>query len=60
MMSVEPGILDANILAYALNADAPQDAASRAPLDAGSPSFDNTLRHVAKYPQVLFGSNLRL
>jgi predicted nucleic acid-binding protein len=35
-MSVEPGILDANILAYALNADAPQHAASRALLEAAS------------------------
>jgi uncharacterized protein len=35
-MSVEPGILDANILAYAINADAPQHAASRALLEAAS------------------------
>jgi predicted nucleic acid-binding protein len=34
-MSVEPGILDANVLAYAVNADAPQHAASRALLEAG-------------------------
>ncbi|MGA2115497.1 MAG: TA system VapC family ribonuclease toxin [Bryobacteraceae bacterium] len=33
-MSVEPGILDANILVYAVNADAPQHAASRALLEA--------------------------
>lgn len=33
-MSVEPGILDANVLAYAVNADAPQHAVSRALLDA--------------------------
>jgi toxin-antitoxin system PIN domain toxin len=33
-MSVEPGVLDANILAYAVNADAPQHVASRALLDA--------------------------
>jgi predicted nucleic acid-binding protein len=32
-MSVEPGILDANVLAYAVNADAPQHAASRALLE---------------------------
>lgn len=37
-MSVEPGILDANILAYAVNADAPQHAASRALLDAANDS----------------------
>jgi predicted nucleic acid-binding protein len=35
-MSVEPGVLDANVLAYAVNADAPQHAASRALLDAAS------------------------
>lgn len=33
-MSVEPGILDANVLAYAINADAPQHEASRALLEA--------------------------
>src|SRR5947209_2601891 len=33
-MSAEPGILDANVLAYAINADAPQHAASRALLEA--------------------------
>jgi predicted nucleic acid-binding protein len=32
-MSVEPGVLDANVLAYAVNADAPQHTASRALLD---------------------------
>jgi len=35
-MSVEPGVPDANILAYTANADAPQHAASRALLDAAS------------------------
>jgi uncharacterized protein len=35
-MSVEPGILDTNILAYAVNADAPQHAASRALLEAAN------------------------
>lgn len=34
MMSVEPGILDANILVYAVDADAPQHAACRALIDA--------------------------
>lgn len=33
-MPVEPGVLDANILAYAIDADAPQNAASRALLEA--------------------------
>ena len=33
-MFVEPGVLDANVLAYALNGDAPQHAASLALLEA--------------------------
>jgi predicted nucleic acid-binding protein len=33
-MSVEPGVIDANVLAYAMNADAEQHAASRALLEA--------------------------
>lgn len=33
-MSVEPGIVDANILVYAVNAAAPQHAASRSLLEA--------------------------
>ena len=33
-MPVEPGLLDANVLAYAINADAPQHAAARALLEA--------------------------
>jgi predicted nucleic acid-binding protein len=33
-MSVEPGVIDANVLVYAMDADAPQHAASRALLDA--------------------------
>ncbi len=35
-MSIDPGVLDANVLAYAVNADAPQHAASRALLDAAT------------------------
>ncbi len=39
-MSIEPGILDANILAYAINADAPQHTASRTLLEtARDPSI---------------------
>jgi predicted nucleic acid-binding protein len=34
-MSIEPGFLDANILVYALNVDAPQYPACRSLLDAG-------------------------
>jgi predicted nucleic acid-binding protein len=37
-MSVESGILDANVLAYAVNADAPQHAASRTLLEAARDS----------------------
>jgi hypothetical protein len=33
-MSVEPGFVDANVLVYAMDADAPQHAASRALLGA--------------------------
>jgi predicted nucleic acid-binding protein len=33
-MSVDPGVLDANVLAYAVNVDAPQHEASRALLEA--------------------------
>jgi predicted nucleic acid-binding protein len=33
-MSVEPGIVDANVLAYAVNADTPQHTVSRALLEA--------------------------
>ena len=47
MMSVEPGVLDAKVLTYAVNADAPQYAASRA-------SVDNPLRYVADIVRVLF------
>lgn len=41
-MSVEPGVVDANVLVYAVNVDAPQHLASRALLEiASAPS--NTL-----------------
>jgi predicted nucleic acid-binding protein len=33
-MSIEPGIVDTNVLVYALDADAPQHAAARALLEA--------------------------
>jgi predicted nucleic acid-binding protein len=33
-MPVEPGIVDANVLVYALDADAPQHAAARALIEA--------------------------
>jgi len=34
-MSIEPGIVDANVLVYAFDANAPQHSASRTLLDAG-------------------------
>ena len=34
-MPVEPGLVDTNVLVYALDADAPQHASSRALLEAG-------------------------
>lgn len=34
-MSIEPGIVDANILVYAFDAEAPQHRASRSLLEAG-------------------------
>ena len=34
-MSVEPGVVDTNVLVYALDADAPQHAAARALLQTG-------------------------
>jgi predicted nucleic acid-binding protein len=37
-MSVEPGIIDANVLVYAMAADAPQHAVSRGLLDAARDS----------------------
>jgi uncharacterized protein len=37
-MSLEPGIVDANVLVYAMDADAPQHVASRALLDAARDS----------------------
>ena len=43
-MSVEPGIIDANVLVYAMDADAPQHVASRALLNAARDS--STTLHV--------------
>jgi uncharacterized protein len=34
MISIEPGIIDANVLVYAMDADSPQHSASRALLDS--------------------------
>jgi predicted nucleic acid-binding protein len=38
-MSPEPGLLDTNVLIYAMDADAPQHAASRALLEAARSGF---------------------
>jgi uncharacterized protein len=42
-MSVEPGIVDTNVLVYALDADAPQHAAARALLEAARDDTSTTL-----------------
>jgi hypothetical protein len=42
-MSVEPGIVDTNVLVYALDADAPQHAAARALIDAARTDAPATL-----------------
>jgi toxin-antitoxin system PIN domain toxin len=42
-MSAEPGLIDANVLVYALDADAPQHAASRALLEAARNDESTTL-----------------
>lgn len=38
-MSVEPGLIDANVLVYAVNGDAPQHGPSRALLDEARVPF---------------------
>src|SRR5262245_47327423 len=43
MMSLEPGIVDANILIYALDAGAPQHPAARSLLDAAREDPENRL-----------------
>jgi predicted nucleic acid-binding protein len=42
-MSVEPGIVDTNVLVYALDADAPQHAAARALVEAARADAPATL-----------------
>jgi hypothetical protein len=42
-MSVEPGIVDTNVLVYALDADAPQHAAARALLETARADASATL-----------------
>ena len=59
MTSVEPGVLDANVLAYAVNADAAQHVAARSLLEAArdpSTSLGSFLlgKQVASYPLVPF------
>jgi predicted nucleic acid-binding protein len=48
-MSVEPGIIDANVLVYSMDADAPQHAASRALPEAAR----NPLATLYVTPQIL-------
>ena len=51
-MPVEPGIIDANVLVYALDADAPQHGPSRALLEAardGSATLYVTLQILCIY-----------
>jgi predicted nucleic acid-binding protein len=43
MTSVEPGIVDANVLVYAVDADAPQHGSSRALLDAARDGISTSL-----------------
>jgi predicted nucleic acid-binding protein len=55
-MSLEPGIVDANILIYAMDADAPQHAASRALLEAartGSTRIYVTLQILCEFYSVV-------
>lgn len=53
-MSVEAGVLDANVLAYAVNADAPQHAASRAFARRCQRFFGNPLRHLTNTLRIIF------
>jgi predicted nucleic acid-binding protein len=51
-MPVEPGIIDANVLVYAMDADAPQHRASRALLEAardGSATLHVTLQILCEF-----------
>lgn len=55
-MSLEPGIVDANILVYAMAADAPRHAASRALLDVARDDPATTLYVTSQNPvRILFG-----
>jgi predicted nucleic acid-binding protein len=49
-MPVEPGIVDTNVLVYALDADTPQHAAARALLDAAREDASATLFVTARIP----------
>ena len=58
-MPVEPGIIDTNVLVYALDADAPQHAASRALLAAahdGSTRLYVTLQILCEFYSVVTNS----
>ena len=53
-MPVEPGVVDTNVLVYALDADAPQHAPSRALLEAGRDGFTTLYVEVLQ----IFGADL--
>jgi len=55
-MPVEPGLVDANVLVYALDADAPQHASSRALLEAarnGSATLFVTLQIICEFYSIV-------
>jgi predicted nucleic acid-binding protein len=55
-MPVEPGLIDANVLVYAMDADAPQHAASRALLESARDSgakFYVTLQTLCEFYSVV-------
>ena len=53
-MSVEPGLVDANVLVYALDADAPNHAVSRVLLEAARAGAASLLRDPANTLRILF------
>ena len=53
-MLIDPGVLDANVLVYAVDADAPQHTASRTFAGCGQRRFGNALRDLADTLRILF------
>ena len=58
-MPVKPGVVDTNVLVYALDADAPQHAASRACSPSRPRRGRHPLRHIANIVRVLFRRHQR-